>query len=514
MKILGKRGNTVEILSLPGDMTVERGDFLLASEGGMAMVLQVIDIGYADLPGVMEDLLREMSLELTGRSRIFDPFNISSLTMMIRDSRVITTKLRRIISSEGGPRDNVVWIPSRFSAELTKLDAQALLEMLVGEPAVPIWIGSTGEKELVIDASNLDGNLTVITGKKESGKSHMAKLLSAELATRGAYVVVLDVNGEYVNLGLSRDGGPSFLSGKVVVLEPCRNFRAGIAGMPLKVLVDILEHVYATPSVSIREFIRIWSGLTQRRGISTAALLNAIQTAPMNESVRDALLGRVSSLLSSGFVTDGDDDGLEDLFARHEDGSVIVVRLDGLVPQTRRMVVEYLLSRLTALLTSGAIPPIFLIAEEAHLYLRDTYWEDIVTRMRHIGISPIFVTNQPDTIPETIYRQADNVFLFNFMNESDLEGISRYSHVDAETVKAISPNLPRGWALLLGRMVGNIPLVARIRDPGLSMMGATKLFFKKRRKKEGSEGEWKPSRASTPSGHAGSSTSITSLRMR
>jgi len=138
------------------------------------------------------------------------------------------------------------------------------------------------------------------------------------------------------------------------------------------------------------------------------------------------------------------------------------------------------LSKLSSLLREGAIDPLFLVAEEAHLYLRETYWDDLVTRMRHIGIFPIFVTNQPDSIPETIYRQADNIFLFNFTNESDLNYISKASRVDSDTVKRIAKMLPPRHCLIIGRVVNDLPVVVRVREVELRAMGETRLLFGRR----------------------------------
>ena len=77
------------------------------------------------------------------------------------------------------------------------------------------------------------------------------------------------------------------------------------------------------------------------------------------------------------------------------------------------------MNKLIELLEKSLIPPIFIFAEEAQLYIRDTYWEDLITRMRHFGIYSTFITNQPDAINDTIYRQVDNIFLFNFTNDSE-----------------------------------------------------------------------------------------------
>jgi hypothetical protein len=128
-------------------------------------------------------------------------------------------------------------------------------------------------------------------------------------------------------------------------------------------------------------------------------------------------------------------------------------------------------------LTNWKLRAIFLFAEEAHLYLRETYWDDIVTRMRHFGVFTTFVTNQPDTIRESIYRQADNIFLFNFTNEHDLETVSRAARVDAETVRSIARDLPPQHCLALGRAVKDFPIVVKVRALNVKTMGQTRLFF-------------------------------------
>ena len=144
----------------------------------------------------------------------------------------------------------------------------------------------------------------------------------------------------------------------------------------------------------------------------------------------------------------------------------------------RQIVVEYVLGKLVDSLTAWQLRAVFLFAEEAHLYLRETYWDDIVTRMRHFGIFTTFITNQPDTIRESIYRQADNIFLFNFTNEHDLDVVSRAARVDAETVRSIARDLPPQHCLTLGKVVRDFPMVTRVRTLDLKTMGETRLFFK------------------------------------
>jgi hypothetical protein len=167
----------------------------------------------------------------------------------------------------------------------------------------------------------------------------------------------------------------------------------------------------------------------------------------------------------------------EYLLKTREHGGAIIMNLRNTSSIDRQIVVEYVLARLVESLTSSKLKAVFLFAEEAHLYLRETYWDDIVTRMRHFGIFTTFITNQPDTVRENIYRQADNIFLFNFTNEHDLDVVSRAARVDAETVRSIARDLPPHHCLALGRVVRDFPIVVKVKALDVKTMGETRLFF-------------------------------------
>jgi len=87
------------------------------------------------------------------------------------------------------------------------------------------------------------------------------------------------------------------------------------------------------------------------------------------------------------------------------------------------------------------------------------------------------VTNQPDSIRENIYRQADNIFLFNFTNEHDLEVVSKAARVDSETVKSIARDLPSHHCLIIGKVVKDFPVVAKVRNLDIQTKGRTRYFF-------------------------------------
>ena len=480
MRLYRKEGNTVQILALPSE-NVEKGEYLLIEDptARRCLIAQVIDIQFANIPGILEELLRNSTTNELVHEESFDPLEIASHVTYIQDSRLLVCKIRGTMKDERLSVSSS-WLPSRSQSTVKKLPTTSLLALAKIMDGLPIQLGETKEfSQFCIDARALDGKLSIITGKKETGKSHLSKLLVLGLVDHGAALVVLDLNGEYTHLGFSSSGEKNKHFSKVQVLTPGDNLKITLTQMKLRVMLNILVHALYLPGTSAREFRRIWHFLQEQGTLNLQELGEAIKNWRCNQHVKDALFSRYYSLLNSGFFTDNvaEASDLEENFRKIRDGGVLVINLHDTSLVDRQIAVEYVLGKLVDLLTQWKIRAVFLFAEEAHLYLRETYWDDIVTRMRHFGVFTTFVTNQPNTIRENIYRQADNVFLFNFTNEHDLETVSRAAKVDVETVKSIARDLPPHHCLVLGRAVKDFPVVVRVRALDVQTMGQTRLFF-------------------------------------
>ncbi|HVP26894.1 MAG TPA: ATP-binding protein [Candidatus Bathyarchaeia archaeon] len=483
MKLYKKEGNIVQILSFPNE-TIEKGDYLLVedADAGKGLIVQVIDVQFASVPGVLEELLRSLpdGGEIV-QGEDFDPLEIAPHITYIQDASLVICKIRATVENDSlNPSSS--WLPSRSQSTIKKLSIPTLLKLAKVNGKLPIILGGTKDSSLLtIDAAQLDGRLNIITGKKETGKSHMSKLLMANLVGYKATVVVFDLNGEYVSLGMTADGKRNAYHDKIHVLTPSQNFKVALKQLNLHVLLGILIHALHLPGTSAREFRRIWQTLKERDTLTLNDLGETIPNWHCNQHVRDALLSRYHALVNSGFFTDNVAEATlleEGLFNAKEQGGAVIVNLRNTSAIDRQIVVEYVLGKLVELLTSWKLKATFLFAEEAHLYLRETYWDDIVTRMRHFGIFTTFITNQPDTIRENIYRQADNIFLFNFTNEHDLDVVSRAARVDAETVRSIARDLPPHYCLALGKVVQDFPIVVKVKALDIKTMGETRLFFK------------------------------------
>src|ERR671931_1834831 len=412
MKILSKNNNELLLLAVRED-SAAKGDYMLIEDRSRSMIVQVYDEEYLSSQALIEDIVKEEVVNASSIENLHDPLNIGSLSRLVRDARIFRTKIRASVNDRKLSSD-VTWLPSRVESKIRRLAMKELDSLLGRHGVFPIPLGRTGDDgEFEIYAEDLDGKLTVITGKKESGKSHLSKVLVQTLVRHGAFVVVFDLNNEYGGLGWSRAGIPSSIHRQIKVLEPGKTLRFTLDYCGKTAISGMLKNALDMPAASLREFLRIWDGLENKQTLSIDAIGNAVNTWNINELVRDALVSRFHVIQSSRLFGDS---GLkfEDVISAGSGGAALVINMGEVSPTVRRMVVELVLSKLVDLLERQAIPPIFLFAEEAHLYIRDTYWEDIITRMRHFGVYSTFITNQPDAISDGIYRQVDNIFLFNF----------------------------------------------------------------------------------------------------
>jgi DNA helicase HerA-like ATPase len=477
MQILKLDGNSVDLIACPPE-DIRKGDYMLLGDlaADAGLIVQAINTGYANIPGLLEDLLRETSTKaLEGVN--MDLLGTQSYIEAIKNAKVFNCKVRRAVV-HSRLSDDTSWTPCRSTTSTRRLSENEVLGLIDSGAQEEITVGKLrGGTPVSIPLSGLDGKLNIITGKKGTGKSHLSKLLLLSLLERGGICIVFDVNGEYIGLG-DKASGENPLAEKVHMLYPGENFRTTLAYTGLKVFLGIASSVLDLPPNSAWEVRRIWTALAESNSLTLKKLGEAMN-AVSNGYIREALLRRYESLLSSNLFTDDlkEASTIEDWLTKCRQGGALVFNLKNLAAGIRQIVVEFILVKLKHLLEDWFVPAVFLFAEEAHLYLRETYWEDLITRMRHLGVFPTFITNQPDSINESIYRQADNIFLFNFTNENDLQTVSKATMTDVDTVTMIAKELPTRHCLILGRVVNNFPIVVKVREIKAKTMGETRFFF-------------------------------------
>jgi len=196
--------------------------------------------------------------------------------------------------------------------------------------------------------------------------------------------------------------------------------------------------------------------------------------------VRGAILRRLRMLEDTGLIDDELEQGLlASVLSQLNEGKTLIVNLKGLSKPAMRTAVQVLLSNLLGLLETGKLQPTFLFAEEAHLYIERTDIEDLVTRMRHLGLWQFHITNTPTSLPELLVRQADNLFCFYLSLPDDIKYIAPASGLEPDVLQRLVKALPPRRFLAVGQATENYPVILKNRELDVLAAGETRYRFLK-----------------------------------
>ena len=123
-----------------------KGDYLLIEDSivNKKLITQVIDVQFASVPGLLEELLRDSISEDQVYGENFDPLGISSHINHIQDARMLICKIRGTILNDG-LHVNSSWLPCRSTSGITKIPINSLLAHYGDQEKLPINIGETND---------------------------------------------------------------------------------------------------------------------------------------------------------------------------------------------------------------------------------------------------------------------------------------------------------------------------------------------------------------------------------
>ena len=339
---------------------------------------------------------------------------------------------------------------------------------------VEIGIDNSG-KPFSVSAYDLQG-LNIIVGLKGTGKSHLAKAILLGLTKHRGGCLVLDINDEYSRLYIGRGGKPKEEYQELfVTLKPGGDLKFPLPDIKTDVLVNIMEAL-GLKDASLAEF----SDIVKTVKPSSLKKLKKEVKSVKSASVKNAILRRIKMLEDTKLIDDKLEEGtLENLLSQLGDGKTLVVNLKGLSKVTMRTTVQVLLSNITSLLEKRKLEPIFLFAEEAQMYIERTDIEDLVTRMRHLGIWQFYITNTPTSLPELLVRQTDNLFCFYLSLPDDVKYIAPASGLEPEILQKIVAALSPRRFLAVGRVTENYPIALETMELDVVTAGKTRLRFER-----------------------------------
>lgn len=484
MQVFEKIGDELILVYNPREREeVEVGENLMIIDEtrGRGVIVQVIEQNLVDLPGILEDLVRRESLAHIRRAEHAPPAT-ERYIMDVKNMKFARGKIRKEVKIEEGEKSLTYWtgwVPDRSSV-VTAVDDEWIEQKLeIGEEYYkhPIILGETtySKRPLVVSAFDLQG-ITIIVGKKGTGKSHLAKAILLGLIDNGAKGLIFDINDEYSAMRYNADGSQSPYFDKLTCLDPGHGLQFTLEYVGPEVFYDIMETIGIREASAI-ELRNIWGNL-DTRGLLTFSQLQGAANAVKNAHIRDALTRRLDRIARTKLFTDDPSKAvrLEDELWKLSKGGALVINMKAKDKVTCDLVVQTILSKLQELLEAGH-PPVFIFAEEAHMYLREVNWADAVTRMRHLGTYQLYMTNTPTELRHLVIRQADNLFLFHLTEQQDLQHISPAARIDSETVSMIAKALPLYRCLAVGETTRHYPFVIDVKRLPIQTAGKTRLFF-------------------------------------
>jgi hypothetical protein len=126
----------VQIISCP-PQGIRKGEYLSIEDTSTEknLIIQVVEIDYANVPGILEDILRRSSIrKINGED--YDPLEIKSYIELVKDAKVLKCRIRGAMT-RGKFTDDISWIPVRSKSRIVGIPDETLLKLINPKEACP-----------------------------------------------------------------------------------------------------------------------------------------------------------------------------------------------------------------------------------------------------------------------------------------------------------------------------------------------------------------------------------------
>ncbi|MDX2159893.1 MAG: DUF87 domain-containing protein [bacterium] len=472
MEIATIKGDEVLLIYHPADESAEVGlqyKITELTEAHDGLVVQIISNDSLEYIGLQQEIIQRV-LEERLAETIHHLDREYGLGQM-RSLKIATAKIRKRIRA-GNWESWDGWIPTRNVA-IESVQAEELIGHVIPQTRFAMPFCAYNGTNIDLDGESLN-MVNVITGVKGSGKSHTAKHFVLQLSQNRVPVIVFDVNGEYIQMPGAQ------------VMRWGENFRPALDEMGHPMLQQMIRDVRPLPENSEAVFAsrlpQIWRDRreycrqrNQPFSIDITTLRNV--TWGGGNYVQEAIDSRLETIQGMGFFHEYQGNqaqplNLAGMYAlaagdTKNVGQPIIFDMRSLGSSSQRALVSAMnnviktICRDEASATGNGRFP-FVFYEEAHFYISEDVIIDIITRGRHIGMGAFFVTNTPQELPRTVFRQLDNLFLLSLTHNDDIKNVSNSSFTDEETIRSFATRMPRHHALIIGNITRRYPLVVKV----------------------------------------------------
>jgi len=471
MEIASIKGDSVLLMYHPAETAADVGQqyrIVELPDRSEGLVVQIISNDSLEYSGLQQEMIQHILEERVSQTNI--PLDREIGMGEIKSLKLATAKIRkRIQQSIWSSWDG--WIPTR-NVEIIRIEASDLLGNVLPPARYPLAsFAKFNSSPIELDGPRLN-MVNVIAGVKGSGKSHLAKHILLALSQREVPCIIYDINGEYVQIPSS------------IVLRWGDNFFPNLADVGYEMLKTLVQTLYPLPPGQPSEAVfesrlpNIFNARRQHCERSNTPFTIDIdylnqQTWGGGQFVEDAIHHRLEMIDLLGLFYSkrspaSSYTSIQRLYDKICTGSPLVFDMRNLSGNLQEALVNSMNQSLGSICnietqTNAKRYP-FVFFEEAHFYVSDSAIINIITRGRHIGMASVFVTNTPQKLPDTVFRQLDNLFLLALTHKDDIRNVSKNSFTDEATIESFATRMPVHHALIMGNVTDRYPLIVSIDD--------------------------------------------------
>ncbi len=443
---------------------VEKADYIQVKHQSCGWVL-----------GQVDSIERRTDLSLEKAQRLANGENIE-----------ITEKVSAKISVVGY-RDNrgLLQVPrTPFKAgEIIYVAEESLIRDVIGfrdDDAAKAYIGLLAGHNIPIylDINSMVQKHISILAKTGGGKSYATGVLLEELIKHNVTTLILDPHGEYPSL---REAGKDADSLKKFGVKP-KGYSSKIQefATDTKINKDAIPLRFTLSNLSARNLLELTSiknirtyvhplrkaidFLRNSRGNYTLDdIINFLEAD--EENPVGGLINELEYIREVEIFTEKGTK-IEELVKK---GKTTIINLKGTPPDIQGLVVNRICTALFELRKMNKIPPMMIVAEEAHNFCpqqgqvaSSKIFRSIASEGRKFGLGLCIVTQRPAKVDKNVLSQCNTQILLKVTNPNDLKAIIASVEGLTSGMTDDLQSLPLGSAIVTGSNI-SIPLFVEIR---------------------------------------------------
>lgn len=400
-------------------------------------------------------------------------FVLAQIVSLIREEQSTLAKCRVVGYRDPDGKIKPLRTPFESSTEVLLAEDQFIKDIIELKDKDGAFIGHLESKKIPVflDLRSLLTKHVAVLAKSGAGKSYTVGVLLEEIIERRVPLVIIDPHGEYSKIKYPNTQDAKKLA--VFGIQPANYIKqiveyginSDLKPLLLSNNLSGAELVHLLPAkLSNSQLTLLYSAIKDLETVNFETLLLELERAENNTKWN--LISIIDYLRKLNLFSETPTN-FNELVAP---GRCSIINLKGVPPEIQEIVVYKLAKDLFEQRKLGAIPPLFMVVEEAHNFCPERAFGEaksskilrtIASEGRKFGLGLCVISQRPARVDKSVLSQITTQIILKVTNPNDLKALSNsIEGLTMESEEEIQ-NLPIGSALVTG--VVDIPLIVNVR---------------------------------------------------